>query len=207
MVPEQSCRHKEISIHALREEGDTGTTDHTTNQQHFYPRPPRGGRPSADTHTKQKQPFLSTPSARRATPGVMFSFGKIWHFYPRPPRGGRPTALLPVQPSMTTYFYPRPPRGGRLPGVMFSFGKIWHFYPRPPRGGRPRIAGRSKKHCRFLSTPSARRATDYGCECNHRHVDFYPRPPRGGRLTGTSFAGGKEHISIHALREEGDRRA
>ena len=35
----------EISIHALREEGDPtllATSSHTTN---FYPRPPRGGRP------------------------------------------------------------------------------------------------------------------------------------------------------------------
>ena len=34
-----------------------------------------------------------------------------------------------------------------------------HFYPRPPRGGRRgRTAGTASRH-KFLSTPSARRAT------------------------------------------------
>ena len=35
----------------------------------------------------------------------------------------------------------------------------------------------------FLSTPSARRATDIQACKNSRHNNFYPRPPRGGRLT------------------------
>ena len=35
--------------------------------------------------------------------------------------------------------------------------------------------------------------------------DFYPRPPRGGRLFGRLKQRRKKPISIHALREEGDR--
>ena len=35
--------------------------------------------------------------------------------------------------------------------------------------------------------------------------DFYPRPPRGGRLTVTGIYVMSDGISIHALREEGDR--
>ena len=80
----------EISIHALREEGD--------------PRP-EARRPRASK-------FLSTPSARRATGGKepvnktfeisihalreegdASALAARWsasHFYPRPPRGGRP---------------------------------------------------------------------------------------------------------------------
>ena len=57
---------------------------------------------------------------------------------------------------------------------------------------------------RFLSTPSARRATSDAQEQPELHTDFYPRPPRGGRhgrkLKGEDF----KKISIHALREEGD---
>ena len=34
-----------ISIHALREEGDTDAVVQRTGLVHFYPRPPRGGRP------------------------------------------------------------------------------------------------------------------------------------------------------------------
>ena len=57
-----------------------------------------------------------------------------------------------------------------------------YFYPRPPRGGR--LKGQKKVVGRylFLSTPSARRATQKGC-------------------TGWD----SQVISIHALREEGDR--
>ena len=57
-----------------------------------------------------------------------------------------------------------------------------NFYPRPPRGGRPaRLAIIDKERTKFLSTPSARRATAAGSKGGHGHC-----------------------ISIHALREEGD---
>ena len=35
--------------------------------------------------------------------------------------------------------------------------------------------------------------------------DFYPRPPRGGRRAAGKSAFQRGEISIHALREEGDR--
>ena len=38
---------EDISIHALREEGDRGRINQNVPQSDFYPRPPRGGRPSA----------------------------------------------------------------------------------------------------------------------------------------------------------------
>ena len=34
----------EISIHALREEGDCSSLSASSTQPNFYPRPPRGGR-------------------------------------------------------------------------------------------------------------------------------------------------------------------
>ena len=57
-----------ISIHALREEGDSSI-------------------PSLQLSTSE---FLSTPSARRATCTLWASVFLPVHFYPRPPRGGRP---------------------------------------------------------------------------------------------------------------------
>ena len=78
----------QISIHALREEGDATSSTATTARSNFYPRPPRGGRP-----------YLLLTSTRPQ------------NFYPRPPRGGRPR---PCPCSLTVSdFYPRPPRGGR----------------------------------------------------------------------------------------------
>ena len=57
----------------------------------------------------------------------------------------------------------------------------------------------------FLSTPSARRATLPSCWKITRRQNFYPRPPRGGRPAQLARASAAEAISIHALREEGDR--
>ena len=169
-----------ISIHALREEGDAyrfGSVSAQSISIHAL-------REEGDRLTKAgiaaRVKFLSTPSARRATPSVPH-FGIEWYnFYPRPPRGGRPTSTL-WSSSCSRYFYPRPPRGGRRcrfiqTSAFFSIsihalreeGDRWprlpttasgYFYPRPPRGGRPRIR---LFHCRPCS------------------------------------------ISIHALREEGD---
>ena len=56
------------------------------------------------------------------------------------------------------------------------------FYPRPPRGGRLVAMSMS------------------GGQSN-----FYPRPPRGGRRERGDQCGGNQSISIHALREEGDK--
>ena len=100
--------------------------------------------------------FLSTPSARRATVAGADPGRHFWNFYPRPPRGGRPK------------------NSSRR-------CSIFNFYPRPPRGGRPLASRRPSDSLRFLSTPSARRAT------------------RGVGQPGREYA-----ISIHALREEGD---
>ena len=62
------CKHvRVISIHALREEGDTSAMRSRAHTSHFYPRPPRGGRLYALDEIKAETLFLSTPSARRAT--------------------------------------------------------------------------------------------------------------------------------------------
>ena len=44
----------EISIHALREEGDRGCCVRCSGTCHFYPRPPRGGRPRSRKKTRRK---------------------------------------------------------------------------------------------------------------------------------------------------------
>ena len=101
-----------------------------------------------------------------------------------------------------------------------------HFYPRPPRGGRHELDNNTESVHKFLSTPSARRATSerHRVQRSNRisihalreegdlpfpqHTAlaqyFYPRPPRGGRRLRRSARSGDPPISIHALREEGD---
>ena len=126
--------HHQISIHALREEGDNRHPYCLHLWKNFYPRPPRGGRPRRIGSALGATEFLSTPSARRATHGgdaavstqnisihALREEGDHHRDHHRDPQGD---------------FYPRPPRGGRLPA----------------QGGR-------HPDLRFLSTPSARRAT------------------------------------------------
>ena len=61
------CQSYAISIHALREEGDRSYLRALRRYSDFYPRPPRGGRPTRTRCILTALLFLSTPSARRAT--------------------------------------------------------------------------------------------------------------------------------------------
>ena len=92
-------------------------------------------------------------------------------------------------------------------------------------GDAKTTAGHGRRH-KFLSTPSARRATARlwlmqpswtnfyprpprggrrGSAGDHHPLrNFYPRPPRGGRRIAMSDLNLRIAISIHALREEGD---
>ena len=145
----------------------------------FYPRPPRGGRHGTSRRRyymiiisihalreegddlpgvlpDEDKKFLSTPSARRATPSHQRrqDMDKISIHALREEGDGRSHSCGP---------------------------HLFDFYPRPPRGGRRSVPGRGAHYGKFLSTPSARRATR----------PLRPVWPRRG-------------ISIHALREEGD---
>ena len=77
--------------------------------------------------------FLSTPSARRATP-TRFYRRLLLHISIHALREEGDVDTF-VDNLLNCYFYPRPPRGGRLkpiPKIRYPI----HFYPRPPRGGR-----------------------------------------------------------------------
>ncbi len=127
------------------------------------------------------------------------------------------------------YFYPRPPRGGRLlPATITEAAQEISIHALREEGDSS-LRRSPKRRRRFLSTPSARRATEaddraeqeqiisihalreegdlspYGAA--HEHQDFYPRPPRGGRLRRLRQGDHSQMISIHALREEGDATA
>ena len=80
----------EISIHALREEGDEIKMSLPGVQGYFYPRPPRGGRLESgdlvhiDTEISIHALREEGDLAHWAQPDPAEDF------YPRPPRGGRP---------------------------------------------------------------------------------------------------------------------
>ena len=171
--------HIDISIHALREEGDAGVFSQIVDLGVFL------STPSARRATNMRKAptscssisihalreegdapwrwllvtftvFLSTPSARRATMQyALVAYGQWISIHALREEGDRRSEQ---SRHVSAYFYPRPPRGGRL--LLFHAESV---------------------HSAFLSTPSVRRAT--------------------GQSTARCIAW---HISIHALREEGD---
>ena len=102
-----------ISIHALREEGDVNLVTADFKAMDFYPRPPRGGRlgvarglladdvisihalreegDDAGGRKSRKAPMISIHALREEGDLPALRTGAWWcDFYPRPPRGGRP---------------------------------------------------------------------------------------------------------------------
>ena len=180
MVAETGGHKIMISIHALREEGDAACCPATRHMFNFYPRPPRGGRQMLANKACWAIEFLSTPSARRAT--FRHGFGLCVH-------------------AISIHAL----REEGDPAFAGPFPPQTHFYPRPPRGGRPTCAVSSSWDIRFLSTPSARRAT-FRPRCGSvRHdISIHALREEGDLQRGTHEQ--VQGISIHALREEGDAR-
>ena len=105
---------------------------------------------------------------------------------------------------MKTGFYPYPLRGGRrLSTKVFLLSGYISIHALREEGDNG-LSEPGKPLMQFLSTPSARRATECRRTCRKSRRYFYPRPPRGGRHHLPSAGHQNELISIHALREEGD---
>ena len=193
-----------ISIHALREEGD----DHTRQTP------------------VSRLTFLSTPSARRATKAIDdYTMQLIISIHAlreegdrrRPhqrPAGGISIHALREEGDPIVFrlylklevFLSTPSARRATRSAATRRRRCSNFYPRPPRGGRLVCAKNKTPAFVFLSTPSARRATRLNFRASSIVGYFYPRPPRGGRRAVHRPLRGREDISIHALREEGDWR-
>ena len=126
-----------ISIHALREEGDILILRVRLFFFYFYPRPPRGGRRSLTIRRAMTFLFLSTPSARRATRAVPNLYGQ--------------------QPKISIHALRE--EGDATCKFLISATNAFLSTPSARRAT-------TSKHAAclpliFLSTPSARRATDH----------------------------------------------
>ena len=132
---------KPISIHALREEGDSRYPGVMRKFHYFYPRPPRGGRPGF-------LPWTTKPN----------------YFYPRPPRGGRPP-LWHIRCRTTQFLSTPSARRATAVWLLSVISSIFLSTPSARRATKNSPApGRQQQQ--FLSTPSARRATVQGCKLN-----------------------------------------
>ena len=191
-----------ISIHALREEGDSCLFLPLHQNFNFYPRPPRGGRRYQVQLFRSHGLFLSTPSARRATFGLAAKESREPISIHALREEGDPRGKAAMTTNMRFLSTPsarratckgwrQPDRSGISIHALREEGDwtdpkaerhLSDFYPRPPRGGRRRCIQPSAGSAVFLSTPSARRATKRHPDCFLPWRNFYPRPPRGGRL-------------------------
>ena len=174
----------DISIHALREEGDKKPLDYGI----------------------LGVTFLSTPSARRATgyrgPKTEDEYISIHALREEGDRGDPSPHRQGAE-----HFYPRPPRGGRRVPTAAQTLPSGYFYPRPPRGGRPKTGdikvfdweisihalreegdGIPTKVCKDANTISIHALREEGDKTIRQRQKALP-------------------ISIHALREEGDPRS
>ena len=148
-----------ISIHALREEGDLLPLSFSLTTHQFLSTP-SARRATVPTLSQEwmAEGFLSTPSARRATWHCRHMGRTDSDFYPRPPRGGRPGAHGQGASGLG-YFYPRPPRGGRpQERLLHSTRKYISIHALREEGDLPPLEP-PQLYTKFLSTPSARRAT------------------------------------------------
>ena len=190
-----------ISIHALREEGDSPQPSGPYVSLNFYPRPPRGGRLFTGYPLPQEGQFLSTPSARRATLEVVAA--AVRHFISihalreegDPPGRG---CLSYSSRFLST------PSARRATSSKLSCPELTCISIHALREeGDVFFCGQEATTITFLSTPSARRATADVSRRDDRSaisihalreegdfcialqactwVHFYPRPPRGGR--------------------------
>ena len=129
-----------------------------------------------------------------------------FNFYPRPPRGERPPASVHTAQQAIISIHAL--REESDPSSYFALYLVLYFYPRPPRGERRAVrTACALLFCKFLSTPSARRATMVWERLTAPDRYFYPRPPRGERRCGLAKSALPRVISIHALREESDSAA
>ena len=169
----------------------------------FYPRPPRGGRLSVSSIISGFSHISIHALREEGDPDPSGADSKAPNFYPRPPRGGRPRQGQQVR--ATTYFYPRPPRGGRL-GEHHHTGGSGQFLSTPSaRRATEGWEDALREALKFLSTPSARRATYRGFgPCTPSEISIHALREEGDDSKPLSLLCAS-WISIHALREEGDQ--
>ena len=148
-----------ISIHALREEGDKRR---------------RGERLDARR--------ISIHALREeGDPTLLATSSHTTNFYPRPPRGRRrrPTRRTAWQFSISIHALRE--EGDLLGTAALIQPKEISIHALREEGDKRADAPFQKKSTAFLSTPSARKATGYPGAVGPVQGDFYPRPPRGRR--------------------------
>ena len=169
-----------ISIHALREEGDSGQMCPAQRRAiSIHALREEGDRVRANSQSSRSS-FLSTPSARRAT-----------HYYT-------------LQAKCAAYFYPRPPRGGRLASRSFHSRHLCISIHALREEGDLAALGEQPVYNR-ISIHALREEGDVFPQQTawDEEISIHALREEGDRNLFRMFQQ-PCNISIHALREEGD---
>ena len=169
-----------ISIHALREEGDSTVSGARSGSSgYFYPRPPRGGRRSDSTLSASASAISIHALREEGDRSRCITLCYVEDFYPRPPRGGRPTAGTAALSQLAISIHALREEGdskmifcGTSPEISIHALREEGDVRAAPR--EPAIQAISIHALREEGDPtrlSAKAGAHY----------FYPRPPRGGR--------------------------
>ena len=145
-----------ISIHALRVEGDHTRDKDSKSEHNFYPRPPGGGRRAWNILWTKKPEFLSTPSGWRATIVFIILVSSVCVFLSTP-SGWRAT--------------PRENTQVQAEKISIHALRV---------EGDNASSDAAAAEISFLSTPSGWRVTQGLRGQLWTGYDFYPRPPGGG---------------------------
>ena len=213
----------DISIHALREEGDAIWRRIYHTSVEFLSTPSARRATYSSCFIRPSCEFLSTPSARRATKSGFYQVRKTEFL--STPSARRATSTPTSRTALQAYFYPRPPRGGRLmPHPHLTRDEAISIHALREEGD---LKIKKPPGLQTISIHALREEGDPVTRPKSGAIAyFYPRPPRGGRRTEWMQQSDTEiflstpsarratcalllkrpvtFISIHALREEGD---
>ena len=135
---------------------------------------------TATIHAQTVEVFLSTPSARRAThEGLQNGRRQIISIHALREEGD-PLGIGTISPIELISIHALREEGDPLGIGTSSPIELISIHALREEGDRSRTS-RSTSQKRFLSTPSARRATVCWLYIRFVSKNFYPRPPRGGR--------------------------
>ena len=175
----------QISIHALRGEGDEGISKKDITYFDFNPRPPWGGRQVCSETLYALSAFQSTPSVGRATIFLRINFRNLK--FQSTPSVGRATRRKKRNGTFKEIsIHALRGEGDCRPCTCVHHRQISihalrgegdklrlrllpssiDFNPRPPWGGRPGIPAAAAGVLLFQSTPSVGRATTYFESCS-----------------------------------------
>ena len=174
----------EISIHALRVEGDNKLEE---------------------THRNEVQ-FLSTPSGWRATSNCLPCISPLLnYFYPRPPGGGRPEIDYVLNCMQRISIHALRVEGDLLLYLCSQNAEIISIHALRVEGDEQGY-NKTASDALFLSTPSGWRATAMRKASNDLLFIFLSTPSGWRATLIANRTGISRPISIHALRVEGDYR-